>query len=218
MRCNAKAKTTGQQCRQPAKPGSTKCHYHGGASRKGIAASNFKDGRHSKYLPTRMHERYQNALADNDLLNLSEEIAILDARLADVLQTADNGATGELYADLLESVVNMELAIRLQNSASFAMHLREIRQLIEQAAKDNKAWVEAQSLIQQRRALVESERKRLVQAEQTLQVNEALAFADLLLLSVREVIHDPDQLSAIQLAFNRQIRTKTEQRLNSGNA
>lgn len=215
MQCNAKAKSTGQRCKREAVPGSEKCYYHGGASRRGIASPSFKNGKHSKYLPTRMQERYHEALADNDLLNLSAEIAILDARLADLLQTADNGATGELYTDLLETVENLGVAIRTGNSAGFSHWLAEQRRLLEAAQHDHKAWNEAQSVIQQRRALVESERKRRVQAEQTLQVNEALAFADALLLSVREVISDPDQLTRIQAAFARLVRAKDQQRIDS---
>lgn len=32
IRCTAKSKTTGEQCKQPAKLGGKVCHYHGGAA------------------------------------------------------------------------------------------------------------------------------------------------------------------------------------------
>ena len=47
--CNAMARGYGEQCKNPAVRGMTKCRNHGGKSLRGIASATYKHGRYSKY-------------------------------------------------------------------------------------------------------------------------------------------------------------------------
>lgn len=85
-RCTAKAKQTGARCKRNATPGRNVCRMHGGKSLRGIDAPNFKTGRYSKCLPDRLAERYEEALNDAELTRLGDEIALVDARLQDVIE------------------------------------------------------------------------------------------------------------------------------------
>ena len=59
---------------------------HGGRSLQGVDSPRFKTGRYSKCLPDRLVERYEEALNDAELTRLDNEIALVDARLQDVLE------------------------------------------------------------------------------------------------------------------------------------
>src|SRR3954469_9482211 len=118
MQCAAKCKATGEQCRRWAVNGKRVCTVHGGLTPSGHASPHFKSGRYSRYLPSRLSERYHEAQADQRLLELREEIALIDARLCDLLATED--------------------------------------------------WEQIYRVIEQRRRLVDSENRRLVEARQLL--------------------------------------------------
>src|SRR5215813_8022692 len=99
MQCSAHSKRSHEQCKRPATPGRHVCHIHGGKTPAGIAAPRFKHGRYSKYLPTRMLPSYRKALQDQSL-TIFGEIALLQARIDDLLQRVDTGESGKLWADL----------------------------------------------------------------------------------------------------------------------
>ena len=101
MQCTAKSKRTGKQCKGWSVPGRTVCYQHGGATPRGMALPQTKTGRYSRDLPTRLAARYQESLSDPDLLALREEIALIDARLGDLLKRVDSGESGVLW-DLLQ--------------------------------------------------------------------------------------------------------------------
>lgn len=62
-----------------------RCRIHGGATPSGIALPQFRTGRYSKALPGGLRERYEQALGDEELLSLRDEVALLDARIAETL-------------------------------------------------------------------------------------------------------------------------------------
>ncbi len=104
MRCHAHNRK-GEQCRKPAVPGRTVCHYHGGKTPVGAAAPAFKHGRYSKYLPKRWLERYEAALANPDLLALKDEIALIDLRIADLVEGATTPEKqAAVWPDLLAAI------------------------------------------------------------------------------------------------------------------
>jgi galactokinase len=86
--CTAKSKQQKRRCKRHATPGMKVCRMHGGKTPVGAAAAAFKHGRYSKILPTVMAEHYQRAKDDQEWMSLREEIALVDARIAEVLAGA----------------------------------------------------------------------------------------------------------------------------------
>ena len=54
---------------------------HGARIPIGAASATFKHSRYSKYLPARLLKRFQEALDDEQLLEIRDEIAVVDARI-----------------------------------------------------------------------------------------------------------------------------------------
>jgi hypothetical protein len=84
-RCGAKLRKKAATCRSTYLYRNGRCKNHGGPSLQGLASPNLKSGRHSRYLPLGMMSAYREALGDPDLLVQREEIALLDARIAELL-------------------------------------------------------------------------------------------------------------------------------------
>lgn len=173
---------------------------HGGNNVLGTASGTFKNGRYSKHLPTRLAARYHEAQADPALLALREEIALADARLADLLARVDTGESGALWRQLREA------------AAKTPADLAAMADLIVRGAADYAAWDEVGRVLDQRRRLVESERKRLVEAQQMLSAEQAMVLLAVVTDTIRRHIHDRDVLAAISADIGRLVALPAGQR------
>lgn len=155
--------------------GSNVCYHHGGKSPKGLAHPSTKSGRYSKYLPARLAERYEAALTDPDLLALRDEIALTDADVGRILEHLDTDEPTDPEDRKLWLAVNEANRDRLQQ------------------------------LIEQRRRLVETERKRLVDLQQMMTAEQAMLFLSAVVDIVRRHVSDRNVLAAITADVDRLI-------------
>jgi hypothetical protein len=93
-KCGAKTRSGGR-CKQPGTGAGGRCKFHGGATPVGPASPHFKTGRYSRLLKDikGIGNHYERALTDPDLLTLREEIALVDARLGQLLEKVAHGGT-----------------------------------------------------------------------------------------------------------------------------
>lgn len=201
MQCGAKTRS-GEPCKSPAMKNG-RCRMHGGKHPKGIAHYNYKEGKYSKALPQRMREAYIDARDDPQLLEQREQIAILDARLLDVLGRVDTGESGALWGRLKERRVELLVAQRANDKTGQADAINAILSLIDQGHSDYRAWSELQGVLEQRKRIIESERKRLVEMQQMVTSQQAMGLISALLESVKRNVTDRAALAAIQNEFIR---------------
>lgn len=197
MRCNATAKQTGEQCKNRASAGRSKCHIHGGKSLTGIASPSLRHGRYSKHLPTRLAAKYEEAAADTELLALRQDIALLDARLEDLLGRVDTGEAGKLWQDAQSAFGKFRMAYELKEPKRLRAALVDLERAIGRGASDYAAWDEVTRLLEQRRRLVESERRRLVDMQQMITTERAMVLLAAVVETVREHVTDRAALAAI---------------------
>ena len=162
-RCTATSKRTGERCGAHAVTGRAVCHHHGGKTPAGVASPHFRHGRHSRRLPTRLAARIAEAGADPEWGSLRAEVALLDARIADLLLGLAGAGPGE----------------------------------------ERRRWAAVLRLLDQRRRLVEAERRRLVALGQMIPADEALALVAALTAAVRAHVRDPAALAAVAAEFAR---------------
>jgi len=205
MQCTAKAKSTGKQCTRHAMVGKNVCYVHGGKSLSGVASPSFKTGKYSKYLPARLMERYNDALADNNLLELRDQIAVVDARLADLLLRVDTGESGAIWKSLQVTWYEMVAARQDGDHAAQAKALNAIGALIKNGFEDNAAWIDIRSTLIMRKQLVESERKRLVEMQQMISAEKAMVLIAAIAGLVKEHVKDRDALIAISEGLTRLV-------------
>ena len=179
---------------------------HGGKSLAGAANGNFKHGRYSKYLPTRLLEQYEvSRNLDDELLKLAEQIALLDTRIADLLLRTDSGESGQLWRDTQKAYQQMRIAMDKGDRDKVTNALADLEVLLERGHSDYQAWDEIQRVMELRRRLVESEQKRLQMAGQYLTTHQALTLTQALIMSVKSHVSDRETLNAIQADLTRII-------------
>ena len=201
--CTATSKRSGERCRNRAVTGRTTCRMHGGTVPAGPASPAWKDGRHSRVLPKRLLDDYQASLADPDRLVLNAEIAIIDARINELLQVVDTQESGRIWSELHKQATALEAAQKAKDTMTASKAQFMILTLITEGHAEWTAWTDVITLIDRRRKLVESERKRLVEAQKMIAVDQALAMMGLLIESVRKHVHDDDALRAVVAEFAR---------------
>lgn len=197
MQCTAKSKRSGVQCRKAATPGSTKCHMHGGKSLGGMASPTFKTGRHSKFLPERLAGKYQEALADPRLLELRSEIALVDTRLAELLGHLDSGESADRWQAVHDAYADLQDATARADKDAFKQAMAAMGEALADGAADHDIWVEIVGLTEQRRKLVESERKRLVEMHQMITSERAMILLAAVTDTIRKHVQDRETLSLI---------------------
>ena len=206
-RCTATSKQTGERCRRPRCNGTTKCRYHGGNSPRG--AAHYKTGekitplvhkqlpKYSKVLPDRLLERYQAGREDSELLAMREELLVMDSRLADLISRVESGESGELWKKIKKSFEDFSAALKAGDSDEIARNLSEMQRLITRGQGDYQTWREVSNVIEQRRKLVESERKRMLEMQQFLSVEQGMTMVLSVAGIVKRYITDPEQLASV---------------------
>lgn len=203
MQCTAKSKQSGVQCKRAAVPGTTKCSIHGGKSLKGVASPLYKSGRYSKFLPTRLQERYAESVNDPDLLELRTSVALLDSRLEDLIHRVDSGESGEAWALARRMLEVLKDAMSAGDVATAGAAMKELERIIARGMADYAAWHEIGSTLEQRRKMVESERKRLVEMQQFISHEKALLLIGAITEVIRRNVTDRTALAAISLDLTR---------------
>lgn len=205
MRCEAKSKQSGQQCKKDAIPGRAVCHIHGGKSLLGIASPSYKTGRYSKFLPARLAARYEEMRGDAELLEMREEIGLVDTRLADLLSRVDTGESGALWQGLMKARIDLLAAKRGNDIIGQSLALNKMLDLISQGHADYRAWAEIGGALEQRRKLVESERKRMIETQQMISSERAMALLGAVVNIIKEHVDDRAVLAAISSGINNLI-------------
>lgn len=180
-----------------------RCRLHGGKTPTGMALPQFKHGRYSKHIPARLMERYHEAANDPQLLELSHEIALLDSRLADLLTRVDSGESKTLWNKARMTCDKLLRAFESNDLGGLHVGILELDRTIGSGLLDHEAWYEIHAVLDQRRKLAESERKRLVEADQMVKADKALTLAMALLSAVKENVQDRGVLTNIQASFTR---------------
>ncbi len=196
-RCTATSKSTGVQCRQPACEGNTKCRYHGGKNLRGIASPSYIHGRYSKYLPERLREQYEEAQQDPELLALKDEISLLRIRTEELMARIDGNDSAARWDLLKKQFQNLQRARFSTDAEKFKQAIADLEETIMESGPDHAIWAEIMALVEGRRKLVESERKRLVEMSQLITTEQAMGMLALILDTIRRHVTDQRVLSAI---------------------
>jgi hypothetical protein len=175
----------------------------------GPAHGRYKNGRYSKYLPERMAAKYREAQKDPELLSLKDEVAALDARIADLFARVDTGESGAIWDELQKEWAAFHLVRDLGDIPKMHVSIAKLDRLFDRRLNDHAAWAEITELWEQRRKLVESEQKRLISMRAMITQEQAL----ILMGAVTDIItrNVPDKKALSQIVVElQQIMTRDQ--------
>ena len=188
--CGAKNRS-GRPCGNDPAPGRTRCRLHGGKTPVGPAANAWKDGRHSKYVRGDLLAAYERALADPNILSMEGELALVDARIAELLTAlGDGGSPSALWVELGRHADDLERAIGRGDKTAQRSAVGAILALRAEGRRAAQTWSELDRLIERRRRVAETEQKRIVAAQASITVAELTTIVMVLLADARDTLGD----------------------------
>jgi hypothetical protein len=152
--CTAKSKQSGVRCRKPPTPGHGVCHMHGSKTPRGFGLPQTKTGKYSKVLPLRLSARYNEALTNQDLLSLREDIAVTEARLTDLLSRVDSGESGQTWEALQRAADAFELALQAGDTLVIERCWATMQELVRKGSADYAARAEVYKVWETRCKLI----------------------------------------------------------------
>ncbi len=183
----------GQRCPKLARIGRKGCVGHGGNTPTGAACTLYKTGRYSKYLPEKIAGRYQEMLSNTRLLSLIDEIALVDAKVAETFESAP--ATVDSWKMVREAV---EALSELETEGKpIAGALNELIGYVDAGYCEAKNWDKAVSMIEQRRKLVETERRLTFDEQHSLTIDKVMLLVSAIIDAIRRNVRDPKEQQAV---------------------
>lgn len=178
--CNARTKAASANGAPPADPGpwagaghckrpagwgvpettTGRCKFHGGASLKGAGHPRATDLRSSRYVPKWLADDYEASLRRTDQLALDEQIATVDARIAEVFRGMPDAAGSDLWLQAKRAQERFEAAERMGNKAAAGLAQAELRATLEGGRTYASSWDDLYRLGELRRKLVATEASR----------------------------------------------------------
>ena len=183
-------------CKGKPVSGGTTCRFHGGTVPRGALSSSFKHGRYSQYLDGKALDRYQRGLSDRQLLVLEDEIALVDTRLGELLERLGKHDV-PAWDRVRARFGDLDAAARSGDREALRLALVGLSAAINEGMGDREAWADVLDIVDQRRKLVESERKRMLEAQQFVAVGQVMLMVAALNDAVRRHVKDRDTLAAI---------------------
>lgn len=174
---------------------------HGGLTPTGIASPHFKSGKYSRVLPAGLKERYEQAISDEELVSLRDELGMMDVRLAELAQRLQGGEAGQLWGDLRAAEAAFTRAMEAGDTGNAGQAMKRISELIRRGGPAEGQWEELLDLIQKKARVAQAEWKRLSDLQQVLTAEQAQAMLAHIQYVILEHVKDVPTLQALSRAF-----------------
>lgn len=165
-----------------------RCGAHGGTTPSGINSPHIRHGRHSKHLPERIAEKVLNAIQDPQLTTLAPELALLDARAAELEERLHPESGAQLW-DEARKAYRGALDNGAEEEARVAA-MKTLGRILEQGAAEGAVWAELYDIVDRRRKLIVAESRRQQQLQNFLPATQVQVLVMSLLAAVRERVPD----------------------------
>lgn len=191
--------TTGERCKRHALKGREYCKRHGGNSPIGPANGAWKGGRYAtKSVPARLMERFEASLNDPDLMDLSREVSMLDARLDELFARIDKGESGAIWKALREADAEMDAAAKKRDKSGEAAALGRVKALIKRGFADNAAWTDIYEAWELRRVHVQTDARIRRDKQESLNPKQSIALVAAMMECARIYVTESTQQRAFQ--------------------
>lgn len=194
-------KSNGERCRQPVRAGWTVCSYHGAGTSDRPAGRPPTTGIYSRHLPTRYMQDYEDSLNDPNSLSMRNAMALLDARLGELLQKLETADSISAWNRVAVCASMLFKLLDSENNDNVLGQIREVAELLADAVTnhrdDRAAWGELIGIVDERRKVADVERRRIEAAKKYLTLPEANAMMAFFVSSVMRHCSSPQERARI---------------------
>ena len=199
LRCQQYKNDGSGQCGSPAVSGYHNCKWHGGKTKRQVTRemsrrdkSAIAEGRYHKNMPKEIVNSYARSLADPDLLNLTNEIALIDSRTSELIETLKDVPSPD-YPALLK---RLDKLIRDCDDEYLLSELETLREGFAGGHARDSAWDKITDAIKTRVTIADAERKRRSDMQGYLTSKQVMQLAGQLIDMATQRITDADSMRA----------------------
>jgi hypothetical protein len=173
-------------------------------SKLGPKNNNWKGGisadkwRHQlKYIhvvPDQLKEVLLKLSENPDLMHSSDEIVLLDARIADLLSQLEHGSSSSIIKESKEMLDSVFSAVKDGDPERVSVTLNRLREIIHSGDEEaDEIWKQIHETMEQRRRLIDTGRKVMDSEEMSLRADKLLIIASEIGRIARKYIKADDQ-------------------------
>jgi hypothetical protein len=151
-----------------------------------------EDGERSKHMQGDMATRYERSLQDTELLNLRRDLAMMETRIHDLMDTVNIGESRTAWNELQAAGQEFNRLWHGRQLAQSQQQLLVILDLIDHGSERANGWDELQRTIELRRKLSETETKRLVALKQFVTAERAMTLIEDVMEVIKRNVLDPE--------------------------
>ncbi len=189
----------------PEEGGNGRCRYHGGKimranGERGRVTTAFR--RYGREIPSALFDRYVLAAEDTELNSLSEEIALIDAKISNLLVNAEDWGGEEILEDVKEAFTAFQIAYRAKDDFKIKAGMARLESTVDRADHEATAWKQITNLIELRRRLVIAEVNRQKLLEQFIPAAQVQNLIASIIEAIKLEVFDEGTRVAIQNRIN----------------
>ena len=148
-------------------------------------------------------DKYQLALDDPDYMSMRHEMALTETRLMQLLDSLSSEAPSTHWRKMIVAFAQFKKAQKEGNEAVIAQTYTQMDEILESGYGDEKAWNGILEAMEIKRRLVETEAKSMERLNQTMTVDQAMAFLGTVVSIIRLHVNDPVALANISRDLQR---------------
>ena len=190
--CGGK-KSDNTPCTQHPLKDRERCKFHGGRSPRGVESPHYRGKGWSRDLPTRLSDRVRAGVENPDLISMREELALVDARMGELLERLTTGESGDAWLEVTRIAARIRKVVDDQPGNWFDeidQALGELAACVEAASSDTQVWQDLHQVLEQRRRIADTERKREEFEAESVTRNQWATFITSVQTAILEEVQD----------------------------
>ena len=149
-------------------------------------------------IPSRLRRKFESAFNDPDLLDQSEIIALLNVRIADLLERVDTGESGDNWRQILKTFEEFQYAINTQDVEATNKSMNSLESLISTGVGDYQAWDEIYKVTELLRKVKADENALILKKGAMITAEEQMSIIYYMLGIITKHVRDRDALDRIK--------------------
>lgn len=142
---------------------------------------------------------YTEVLDSDALLDSTEEIALMTARIKQLLGRLDTMESAALFTNVRQAWNDFNAAQAARDEAGVVAAARRLHSLLNGQRDDYQVWEDVMRAIDVQQKLIAQESKRRVDGAKVMKTDDAMTFVLQILHIVRKHVNDPATLKKIQV-------------------
>jgi hypothetical protein len=163
---------------------------------RGIAHQRWSNGSRSAFIPLKYRKVFKSSLNDPALMRLDRDLALIEARLAELLN--EFKPDHEHWLAVEEAEQEVERALNAHDATGLQQGLATLRQAVKEGQTERARWQGILSLLEARRRMIESGMKQMIVTGEFLRRDEVYDIFRRFIQAARDVIGDRKKLFAIE--------------------